>query len=294
MRRTLGLALGLLFGACGLESTAWAQTTAPICPDAPQYGNDARAGHFAKVNGISLYYEIHGQGSPLLLIHGGGGSINALRCQIAFFSRSHQVVVADSRSHGRSDQGEGRLTHEQIADDLSRLLDELNINTADVWGHSAGGIVALLIAIRHPEKVAKLISSSPNLRPDETALFPWFIDGARARAENAAKMIAAGDRSQDWVRVKRQRDLALEEPHIEIGALQKITSPTLLMFADSDDIPLTHAIEIFNALPRAQLFVMPGSTHGMPRAESDTYNGMVARFLDRPFTRPTGQPQTPR
>ena len=293
MRRTAELALCvLLWGPSG--STAVAQTPTPACPEAPQYGNDAKAGHFAKVNGISLYYEIHGQGSPLLLIHGDGGSINSLRCQIAYFSRSHRVVVADSRSHGRSDLGEGRLTYEQIADDLSGLLDQLAINSADVWGHSGGGIVALLVAIRHPEKVAKLISSSPNLRPDETALFPWLTEGARARSKNAADMIKSGDRSQDWVRIKRQQDLGLEEPHIDVRDLQKILSPTLLMFADSDIIPLGHALEIFNAIPRAQLFVMPGATHGMPRAEAENYNQVVATFLDRAFARPTGRPQPPR
>jgi len=293
MRRAAEFALCLLLllwgPAGGTAAAQTPQTPTPACPEAPQYGNDAKAGHFAKVNGVSLYYEIHGQGSPLLLIHGNSGSINNLRCQIAYFSRSHRVVAADSRSHGRSDLGEGRLTYEQIADDLSGLLDQLTINSADVWGHSDGGIVALLIAIRHPEKVAKLISSSPNLRPDETALFPWVIEDVRARSKNAADMIKAGDRSKDWVRIKRQQDLTLEEPHIDIGDLQKIASPTLLMFADSDVIPLGHALEIFNAIPRVQLFVMPGATHGMPRAESGTYNQVVAMFLDRPFARPTSR-----
>jgi pimeloyl-ACP methyl ester carboxylesterase len=247
-----------------------------------------------KVNGISLYYEIHGQGPPLLLIHGNGGSIDRSRCQIAYFSRFRQVIVADSRSHGRSDAGEGRLTYEQISDDLSALLDQLMIRSSDVWGHSDGGIVALLLAIRHPQKVTKLISSSPNLRPDETALFPWFIDRVRANSRNAVEMIRAGDRSQDWVRTKRQKALVLEEPHISVGDLQKVSAPTLLMFADADIIPLSHALEIFNGIPRAQLFVMPGATHGMPRAEHETYNAVVAKFLNRPFARPTEQPQAPR
>jgi pimeloyl-ACP methyl ester carboxylesterase len=275
MRRWPDIALGMLLWIGG-ATVAVAQTARPACPEAPQYGNDASAGHFAKVNGISLYYEIHGQGAPLLLIHGNGDSINSVRCQIASFSRSRRVIVADSRSHGRSDSGEGRLTYEKIADDLAALLDQLTITSSDVWGHSDGGIVALLVAIRHPAKVAKLISSSPNLRPDETALFPWFLEGVRTRSKNAADMIEAGDRSQDWGRIKRQQDLMLEEPHISTDDLRKIPAPTLLMFADADIIPLSHALEIFNGIPLAQLFVMPGATHGVPRAESDTYNAVVA------------------
>src|SRR5437870_805368 len=104
-----------------------AQTSPTPCPDAPQYGND-RSGHFVKVNGISVYYETYGQGEPLLLVHGNGGSINSLRCQIAYFSRSHRVIAADSPSHGRSESITGRLTYEQIADDLSALLTELKID----------------------------------------------------------------------------------------------------------------------------------------------------------------------
>ena len=86
-------------------SPVHAQQAAQRCPEAPPYGNDPVAGHFAQVNGISLYYETHGNGAPLLLIHGNGGSVNSVRCQIAYFSRSRRVVIADSRSHGRSDAG---------------------------------------------------------------------------------------------------------------------------------------------------------------------------------------------
>jgi pimeloyl-ACP methyl ester carboxylesterase len=276
------------------SSPAHAQAAAQRCPEAPVYGNDPVAGRFAQVNGVSLYYETHGSGAPLLLIHGNGGSVNSVRCQIAYFSRSRRVVVADSRSHGRSGAGPGRLTYEQMADDLSALLDVLKIDTLDVWGHSDGGIIGLLLASRHPQKVLKLISSSPNLRPDESALFPWFINRVRGVSQNAAEMIRAGDRSRDWVRIKRLQDLMLEEPHITGQELQKITAPTLLMFADADIMPLDHAVEIFDGIPQAQLFIMPGATHGMPGVESDVYNAVVARFLDRPFLRPTTQPTPPR
>ena len=250
------------------------------CPGAPTYGNDASAGHAAKVNGITLYYEIHGEGMPLLLIHGNGGSINSLRCQIAYFSKYRRVIVADSRSHGRSEDGNGRLTFEQIADDLSALSLDLRIEKLDVWGHSDGGIVALLFAIRHPQQVRRMVASSANLRPDETALKPAFIQGVKDSVQTAADMIKAGDRTRDWTRRKRQLDLMLEEPHIPIVDLKKITAPTLVMGADMDIMPVAHTVEIATNIPGAQLFIMPGATHGMPSAEHAFYNMIVAKFFD--------------
>ena len=275
-------------------SVAAAQSATPPCPEAPSNGNVANAGQFAKVNGISLFYEIHGEWPPLVLIHGNGGCINGTRCQIAYFSQSRRVIVADSRSHGRSDAGSGRLTFEQIADDLSALLRELRIDASDVWGHSDGGIVALLLAIRHPDQVRKVIASSANLRPDDTALTSSFINGVRKGAATASDMIKAGDHSQDWVRRKRQLDLMLEEPHIAAADLRKITAPTLVIGADADIMPVAHTLEIFNGISSAQLFIMPGATHRMPSAEHDLYNSIVARFLDRPVAGSTEQRQVPR
>ena len=261
-----------------------AQTTSPSrpCADA-NYGNDPR-GRFSKVNGISLYYEIHGEGQPLLLIHGNGGSIDRDRCQIAYFSRSRRVIIADSRSHGRSENGPGRLTYEQIADDLSALLAQLNIEKIDVWGHSDGGIVALLLGIRHPSQVAKLVASSANLSPD--ALPPATLAGPRQMLQQATDMIKAGDRSQDWARLRQQKEMVLSEPHISIDDLHVITAPTLVIRADRDAIPVSHTFEIFGGIPSAQLFIVPGATHTMIRDESEFYNSVVARFLDRPFTKP--------
>jgi pimeloyl-ACP methyl ester carboxylesterase len=269
-----------------LSSNASCAQAPPRCPNAPAYGNDANAGHIVKVNGIALYYEAHGDGSPLLLIHGNGGAINSVRCQIAYFSKYRLVIIADSRSHGRSEDGNGRLTYEQIADDLSSLLLALKIDALDVWGHSDGGIVALLLAIRHPQQVRRVVASSANLRPDETALTPAFLKSVATDAQTAADMIRTGDQSRNWTRRKRQLDLMLEEPHIQIGDLQRITAPMLVMAADGDIIPLAHTLEIATNIPRAQLFIMPGSTHGLPHEEHEFYNMVVARFLDRQANEP--------
>ena len=260
---------------------AVAQPASSPCSAAPAYGNSPD-GRYAKINGISIYYETYGVGQPLVLIHGNGGSIDRDRCQIAYFSQFRRVIIADSRSHGHSDNGPGRLTYEQIADDLSALLAELKIDKTDVWGHSDGGVVALLMGIRHPSQVSKIIASSANLRPD--VIYPAWLEGVRQQDQRAADMLKAGDQSQDWARLKQQKDMVLNEPHITSADLQKISAPTLIIGADFDAIPVLHFVEIFGAIPHAELFIMPGATHGMIRGESaELYNSVVGRFLEHPF-----------
>ena len=271
----------------GNVSLAQTQPFGRICQTSIPYGNNADAGAFVKVNGISLHYEKYGQGGmPLLLIHGNGGRIVGLECQIAHFSSSRRVIIADSRDHGLSGSTGARLTYEQIADDLAALLTELKIDKADVLGHSDGGIVALLLAIRHPQRVNRVVSSAPNLRPDTTAVRQEFLESVRQQSAEAVSMLAKGDASRDWTRRKRQLDMMLEEPHISHEDLQRISAPTLIIGADSDAMPLSHFVEIYEHIPQAQLFIIPGATHLMHRLEQELYNLVASRFLDRPFTRP--------
>jgi pimeloyl-ACP methyl ester carboxylesterase len=287
--------VGLLaLGVCGVraQSPAAAPTPAPACPASIP----ARTNDFVKVNGLSLHYQVYGQGAPLLLIHGNGGMIARMRCQIEHFAPFRQVIAADSRDHGESGSGATRLTYEQIADDLAALLTAINIEKADVLGHSDGGIVALLLAIRHPDKVGKVISSSANLQPDPPAVHQEFVDGVRRQSSEAAAMLKAGDTSRDWARRKRQIDLMVEEPHISHADLQKIAAPTLIMGADGDIMPVSHFVEIYSQIPNAQLFIMPGATHGMPVMERQLFNQIAAQFLERPFARPKstlGPPRPP-
>jgi len=271
----------------GNVSLAQTQPFGRICQTSIPYGNNTDAGAFVKVNGISLHYEKYGQGGmPLLLIHGNGGRIVGLECQIAHFSTSRRVIIADSRDHGLSGSTGNRLTYEQIADDLAALLTELKIDKADVLGHSDGGIVALLLAIRHPQRVNRVVSSAPNLRPDTTAVRQEFLESVRQQSAEAVSMLAKGDASRDWKRRKRQLDMMLEEPHISHEDLQRISAPTLIIGADSDAMPLSHFVEIYEHIPQAQLFIIPGATHLMHRLEQELYNLVASRFLDRPFTRP--------
>lgn len=132
----------------------------------------------------------------------------------------------------------------------------------------------------------RVVASSANLRPDETALNASFLKGVATDAQTASDMIRAGDQTRNWARRKRQLELMLEEPHIPIGDLQKVTASVLVIAADGDIIPLAHTFEIATNIPGAQLFIMPGATHGMASEEHEFYNMVVTRFLNHQESQP--------
>lgn len=119
-----------------------------------------------------MYCEVYGEGKPLLMIHGNGGSIGAFKKNIPYFSKKYKVIVVDSRAHGKSTDAKDSLSFEMMADDFNALLDAMHIKKTYVIGWSDGGINALLLAMRHPDKVIKLASTGANLWPDSTALIP--------------------------------------------------------------------------------------------------------------------------
>ena len=156
MNKTLlSLALILLLG-----QIAWSQQQ-PI-----KYGDNPAAGKYYDVRGIKMYAEVYGTGKPLLLIHGNGGSIGAFSQTIPYFSKKYQVIAVDSRAHGKTVDAKDSLSFEMMADDFAALLDKMHIDSAYVIGWSDGGINALLLAIRHPDKVLKLASTGANIWPD--------------------------------------------------------------------------------------------------------------------------------
>lgn len=136
------------------------------------YGNNPAAGKYYSVRGIRMYTEVYGTGKPLLLIHGNGGSIKVFAANIPYFSGKYKVIAVDSRAQGKTVDDRDSLSFEMMADDFAALLDTLHIGSTYVIGWSDGGINALLLAMRHPDKVIKLVSSGANLSPDSNALIP--------------------------------------------------------------------------------------------------------------------------
>jgi len=248
------------------------------------YGNNAAAGESVQLNGIKLYFETYGKGLPLLALHGNGQDISALGNQIQFFAGQYRVIAPDSRGHGKSEMGAGRLTYEQMADDENALLEKLDLKQVYVLGWSDGGIVGMLLAIRHPDKVAKLAIMGANLEP--AGAYDWAQAWVSQQEKITDAMIAKHDTSQPWAVQKKHLDLLGSQPHIPIQELKRIAVPTLVMAGDKDVIRDEHTLQIFHALPKAQLCIFPGATHMIPRQDPELFNQTVGKFFQEPFSRP--------
>ena len=273
--------LPLLLLAAGLSASGVELNPPKL---AVPYGDNPAAGKFATVNGIRLYYETYGTGRPMLQIHGNGGSIAHMGNQIQFFSTHYRVIAADSRGQGKSELGPGRLTYEQIAEDLNALLDQLGVKSADIFGWSDGGIVGLLLAIHHPDKVGKLAIMGANLRPD--GAYPWALEWVAKANQQVDAMIAKGDQSQPWAVQKQFLDLLGRQPNIPDSDVQRITAPVLVMAGDKDVIRDDHTLEIFHNLAKAHLCIFPGATHMIAWENPALLNSTIETFFSRPYTRP--------
>jgi len=253
------------------------------------YGNNNQTGKMADINGIKIYYEVYGKGEPLLLIHGNGQNISEMHNQIEYFAKKNKVIVVDSRGHGKSGLGEGRLTYLQMMEDYNSLLDTLQVKGAKIIGWSDGGIQALLLAIYHPDKVGKMALMGANLQPGPEAVSGWVYPLLKPLQETFDQMVESGDTSDDWNHHKQLIDLLFTQPNISIESIRKINVPVLVMAGDKDIIRGVHTLEIFDNLPKAHLAILPGQTHWAPATDPETFNSLVDKFFSTPYTRPTSK-----
>ena len=254
-------------------------------PNGIPYGNNKAAGKYYNIRGFKMYCEVYGKGQPLLIIHGNGGSIANFVNQIPYFSKKYKVIVADSRSQGKSTDKGDSLTYEMMADDYAALLDTMKIDSADVIGWSDGGINGLLLAIRHPEKVKKLAITGANLVPDTTAVPKEVWDMVSPDYYALKEKADKTDVEKNGFKLLR---LLMEQPHISLAELHTIKCPTLVIGGDHDVIKPAHTMLIAENISKSYLWILPNSGHSTPVVYKDDFNKNVDRFFSKPYRNISG------
>jgi len=252
---------------------------------------------YAPVNGLDMYYEIHGtangQNPPLVLLHGGGSTIDTSFGKVLqTFAKTRQVIAFEQQGHGHTADIDRSFTFEQTADDTAALLRHLKIERADFFGYSNGGNVALQFAIRHADSVRKLVLASAMF--DHDGLYPEFWESIQhatpqnmpAELRDAYLKVAPNpEELPSFVAKSVNRMLEFKDWRPE--DIKSINAPTLVINGDADVVRPEHAVLMFRLLPHSQLAIFPGTDHMALMERSDWLVSMIEAFLDAPMPEPT-------
>jgi pimeloyl-ACP methyl ester carboxylesterase len=302
MRRRTFIAMAAATGTslvAPVRSFAQAETTTAgsTMETAPQTG-------YAPVNGLEMYYEIHGAGEPLVLLHGAFGAIDVWGPILTTLAKHHQVIAVEFQGHGHTADIDRPFSMGQWADDIAALMDHLAINQADVVGYSMGGLTGLQLAIRHPEQVRKLIPISANYSTE--GYYPELLVGLEMMTPDIfvgtpqyEAYLRHAPNPEDFptlVEKHKAFDAAgFTWPEADVAA---IAAPTLLIYADSDIVRPEHAVELFRLIgggvpggltpdppPSSQLAFLPGTNHATIVLEpaTDLLLLMIEPFLATPL-----------
>jgi pimeloyl-ACP methyl ester carboxylesterase len=266
--------------------------------------NGDSKGNYAEVNCLRMYYEIHGTGQSLVLLHGAYMTIDAMGEVVPELAKSRRVIAVELQGHGRTADIDRPLSYEQMADDTAALLRHLEVEDADIFGYSMGGGVALQVAIRHPEVVRKLVVASASytsdgMHPELLEMIPAIMPEAFAGSPIEEAYLRTAPNPHDFpTLVAKLKQLDMEPFAWPPEDIRGIAAPSLLIIGDSDAIRLEHAVELFRllgggvmgdlaGLPKSQLAVLPGTTHFIPPGSAvldraDWLLPMIGEFLDAP------------
>ena len=222
-----------------------------------------QTGQYASINGLQLYYELHGQGKPLVLLHGGGSTIASNYSRILpELAKTHRVIAIELQAHGHTRDIDRPLSFEQDADDVVALLQQLHIDQADFMGFSNGGTTCLQIAIRHPERVRKLVLASALYKRE--GMPPGFFEGMQQATIDqmpAPLKTAYLEANPDpkGLEAMFHRDVArmVAFKDIEEADIRAIQAPALVINGDTDAISPAHALQLSRSLPHARLAILP-------------------------------------
>ena len=197
---------------------------------------------------IQLNYIEQGQGQPLILLHGNGEDNSYFVHQIDYFSKDYRVIAIDTRGHGKSPRGEKPFTIKQFAEDLHDFMDEKGIPKANILGFSDGGNIALTFALKHPERIEKLVLNGANLFPSGVKpLYQWPIEVGYRIAKLFSKKSEKAKQNAEML------GLMVNEPHIDHSELAHLTMPVLVIAGTKDMIKESHTRLIYKSLPDAQM-----------------------------------------
>jgi len=262
---------------------------------------DAATTGYAPVNGLQMYYEIHGEGEPLVLLHGAYATIDLWGPILTTLAESHQVIAVELQAHGHTADIDRPIRYETMADDVAALMEHLGIAQADIVGYSMGGGVALQLALRHPERVRKLVPmsvsySTEGVYPEVWAGIEEITPEVFAGSPLEEAYLRNAPNPDDWpVLVEKLVDLDTQEYAWSEEDIAAITAPTLFIIGDSDIVTPEHALALFKllgggvpgdlvGLPKSQLAIIPGTTHvGMAIESAAFWLPMVEAFLAAPM-----------
>ena len=265
-------------------------------------------GNYAPVNGLKMYYEIHGKANDknpaLVLLHGGVGATEMFVPNLPALSKTRQVIAADLQAHGRTADIDRPLSIELMADDVAALIKHLGIEKADVMGYSLGGGVALQTAIRYPGAVRKLVVVSAAFKRD--GWYPEILAGMAQMGPAAAEPMKQtpmyqlyskiAPKPEDWPVLLTKLGELLKKDYDWSKQVAAIKAPTLLVVGDADAVRTAHSVEFFGLLggaqrdggwdgsgrPNAQLAILPGTTH-YDIFVSPALASTATQFLDAPM-----------
>ena len=257
-------------------------------------------GKYAPVNGIELYYEIHGTGKPLIMLHGGFGTLETFAALSSTLTQQHQVIGVDLYGHGRTAITQRPIQFEQMADDIASLIEHLGLEKADLLGYSLGGMVALQTAIRHPECVNQLVLISVPFK--RSAWYPEIQAGMASIASEFFigtpihdAYMSVAPKPEDFPAFVAKMREAMSQDYDWTEPVSALKTPTLIIAGDSDSFPPSHAAEFFSLLGGgkedagwegehlipSQLAILPGATHYNIIFRADLLLPVLAPFLDR-------------
>jgi len=247
-------------------------------------------GGYASVNGLKMYYEIHGSGQPLVLLHGSFGFIEGWATVLPTLAKTHQVIAVELQGHGHTNDLERPLSSEQMAEDVAALLQQLKIKDADLFGYSMGGMVALGVAIRHPELVRKLATLGSGAGSLKDAFEPEAYQQFQSLPADFAPPVLkepydrmSPDPSQWPALVVKIKSMGRDFKGYSATELKTIKAQALIMFGDREGIRLEHAVEMYRLIPNAQLAVFPGGDHFMLWHSHEKVLATLVPFLEAPM-----------
>ena len=238
-------------------------------------------GTYVQLGEVKTWYDEHGAGQPLVLLHGGLVDARFFEPNLAPLAERFHVYTPERRGHGHTPDVPGPITYQLMADDTIAFLDTVVGEPADLVGHSDGAFVAMLVAMQRPELVNRLVMISGGFNKSGEAMpdMEWNVDQLAEFLGPAYGEVSPDGVDHFKVVATKIGEMAAVEPNLQAAELAKVTDRSLVMFSDDDLMTMTHAVEMYDALPNAELAVVPGTSHFLTQEKPHLVNAIVLDFL---------------